>query len=113
MKRAISTTAVSYTHLVCFKAAPEQRTQKIVGGTHCTGKFIGHLVAVNGGGVNLKGIAFEPAGLCPQMLQNFEQDCHIADIGDVLDHTAAFCQNRGGNNRNSGILSAADGDFSM
>ena len=60
------------------------------------------------GTVNLHRVAVHSADLRPQMLQDFQAHGHIGDLRQIFNPADAVHQQSGRNNRNSGILRAAD-----
>ena len=61
--------------------------------------------------VDLNGVLVQHAHLCAQLLQNREEQGHIADLGDVLDTAYAIHQQGGRDDSYSGVFRTADGHF--
>ena len=61
--------------------------------------------------VDLHRMAVQDADAGAQLLQNGEEQGHVADLGDVLNAAGAVHQQGGGNNGDGGVLCAADGHF--
>ena len=92
--------------------APQQRADKIVAGAHMLGKFVRNRCFGKGGSIDNRRSTAEFFYGSTHSTQHTEQQLRIMDIGDIFQHTAAPGQHRGGNNGNSGIFRAADGNLS-
>ena len=90
---------------------PQQRAQQIVAGADAAGKIVGRAGGVDGVAVDLNGVLVQHAHLCAQLLQNREEQGHIADLGDVLDTAYAIHQQGGRDDSYSGVFRTADGHF--
>ena len=91
--------------------AAQQRTQQVVAGADTAGKIVGRAGGVDGVAVDLNGVLVQHAHLCAQLLQNREEQGHIADLGDVLDTAYAIHQQGGRDDSYSGVFRTADGHF--
>ena len=68
---------------------------------------------VDVGAVDLHIALGEHAHLGAQLFQNLQQRGNVADLGNILNAADALHQQGGGDNGNSGILGAADIDFTV
>ena len=66
---------------------------------------------MDGVAVELHRVAVQHADAGAQLLQNGEEQGHVADLGDVLDAADAVHQQGGGDDGDGGVLRAADGYF--
>ena len=91
--------------------AAQQSAQQVIAGADTAGQIIGRAGAVDGVTVDLHRVAVQDADAGAQLLQNGEEQGHVADLGDVLNAAGAVHQQGGGNNGDGGVLCAADGHF--
>ena len=61
--------------------------------------------------VQLHGVAVQHPNSGAQLLQNVQQQRHVADLGNVFNAADAVYQQGGGNNADGGVFGAADGDL--
>ena len=93
--------------------AAQQRAQQIIAGANTARQIVGRAGGVDGAAVDLDGVAVQHAHPGAQLLQNGEEQRHIADLGDVLDAADTVYQQGGRDNGNGGVFGAADGDLAV
>ena len=86
----------------------QQSADEIVGSPELPGKLIRGPSGVDVTAVDLHRVSVQHPDAGPQLLQNGEQQRHVADLGDVFNAADAVHQNGGGNNGNGGVLRTAD-----
>ena len=91
--------------------AAQQGAQQVVAGADTAGQVVGRAGAVDGVAVDLHRVAVQHADTGAQLLQNGEEQGHVADLGDVLDAADTVHQQGGGNDGDGGIFCTADGHF--
>ena len=91
--------------------AAQQRADEIVGGADAAGHVIGGMGGADGVAVQLHGVAVQDPDPGSQLLQNVQQQSHVADLGDVFNAAGAVHQQGGGYDGNGGVFGAADGNF--
>ena len=63
------------------------------------------------GAVDLHRVGIDGTDTGAQLLQNFQAHSHIGDLGDIFNTAHAVYQQCGGDDRDRGILGAADLHF--
>ena len=89
----------------------QQRAQQVVAGPDAAGQIVGRAGAVDGMAVDFHRVTVQYADAGAQLLQNGEEQGHVADLGDVLDAADAVHQQSGGDDGDGGVFRAADGHF--
>ena len=84
--------------------AAQQRAQQIIAGTDAARQIVGRAGGVDGAAVDLDGVAVQHAHPGAQLLQNGEEQGHIADLGDVFDTADAIHQQGGRDDGNGGVF---------
>ena len=97
----------------CTITARQKRAEQIVRGAHIPRKLIGDNRLDNMCCVDLHSSPVKHLHRRAKRPQNLKKHLDIADIGDVLNHTLALCQNCCGNNCNSSVFCPADCDFAI
>ena len=92
--------------------AAQQGPQHIVGGAAPAGGLIGHPAAAEAGAVDLYGVGVYITHLCAQILENAQQQRHVADPGHVLNAAGAADHQGSGDNSDGSVFRAADVDLS-
>ena len=88
----------------------QQSADKIIGGAHLLRHRVGDDVGSERGRVDLEGVRVQHADLCTEAPHDLEHQANVPDVGHVLDAADPFRQQRGGDQRDSGIFRAADID---
>ena len=91
----------------------EQSAHQIIAGTDLPSQLIGHLTVADMGAVHLYGGPVHSADVGAQLLQNLENQRHIADLRDIFNAAYPVYQQGGGNNGDSGVFGSADVDGSV
>ena len=91
--------------------AAQQSAQQVVAGADAAGQIVGRAGAVDGVAVDLHRVTVQHADVGAQLLQNGEEQGHIADLGNVFDAADTVHQQGGGNDGDGGIFCTADGHF--
>ncbi len=91
--------------------AAQQRAQQVIAGPDPAHHLEGRLGGVHMAAVDLHRVSVQHPDAGPQLLQNGEQQRHVADLGDVFNAADPVHQQGGGDDSNGGIFCAADGDF--
>ena len=102
--------AAGHGHLGLSETA-QQGADEVVGGPDAAGHIVGGIGGTNGVAVQLNGVPVQHPDPCAQFLQNVQQQCHIADLRDILNAADTVHQQGGGNNGNGGIFGPAYGDL--
>ena len=89
----------------------QQSAHQIVAGADAAGQLVGGLGGVDGAAVQLHRVAVQNPDLGAQLLQNGEEQRHVADLRHVFNAANAVHQQGGGDDGNGGVLCAADGDL--
>ena len=90
--------------------AAQQSAHQIVAGTNPAGQLVWDLPVADVGAVNVHRGAVDGADICPQLLKDLEDQRHIADLGDIFNTAHPVHQQCGGDDSDSGVFGAADGD---
>src|SRR5699024_8421115 len=94
------------------QAEPAQQSpQHVVGRPAAAGGLVGNPAVAELGGVDLHGVEVDITHIRAQILQNPQQQLHVADLGNVFDPAGAAHHESGGNDGNGGVFRAADMDF--
>ena len=91
--------------------AAQQSAQQVVAGADAAGQIVGRAGTVDGVAVDLHRVTVQHADVGAQLLQNGEEQGHIADLGNVFDAADTVHQQGGGNDGDGGIFCTADGHF--
>ena len=91
--------------------AAQQRAQQVIAGPDPAHQLEGRLGGVHMAAVDLHRVSVQHPDAGPQLLQNGEQQRHVADLGDVFNAADPVHQQGGGDDGNGGIFCAADGDL--
>ena len=97
--------------LEVLRQAAQKRADEIIGGADFPRQLLRHTGVADVGAVHVHRGAVDGAHIGAQLLQNIQNQCHVADLGDVLNAAGAVHQQGGGNNGDGGVLCAADGHF--
>ena len=95
----------------CLTEAAEQRAEQIVARADLAREVIAGLGRVDAVAVDLHGVLVEDLHLRTHVLEDSEQERHVADLRDVLDAAHAVDEQSGRNDGNCGIFRAADRDL--
>ena len=87
---------------------PQHGPQQVIAGPELPPRVIGHRLPPHGGAVHLHGGAVDHPDPRPQILQNVEQQVHVADLGQILNPAGPLHQQSGGDDAHGGVLRAAD-----
>ncbi len=89
----------------------QQRAQEIIAGPHLPGQVVRHIGAHQMGGVDLVGVAVQHPHLGAQGAEDVQADGHVADVGQILDHTDTGGQDGGGQDAHRRVLRARNIDL--
>ena len=92
--------------------AAQQRADQIVGGPNLAGQLLRDAGVADMGAVDVHRSAVDRAYVGTQILEDIQDQRHVADLGNVLDAADAVHQQGGGDDSDSGVLGAADVDLS-
>ena len=95
----------------CLTEAAEQRAEQIVARADLAREVIAGLGRVDAVAVDLHGVLVEDLHLRAHVLENSEQERHVADLRDVFDAAHAVDEQSGRNDGDCGIFRAADLDL--
>ena len=93
--------------------AAQQGPDQIVGSTNLAGQFVGNILLMDMGTVQLHGGGVDHPHLGAQVPKDPQDHGDIADIGDVLNPADTVYQKGCGKNSHSGILCTADLHFTV
>ena len=91
--------------------ATQQHTHEVVAGTELAHQSGVGLGAFHIGAVDDQHTGLFEMGLCAHVFQNFNENAHIGDVGNILDPAFTCHQKGSGQNGNGGIFGAADDDI--
>ena len=86
----------------------QQGAHQVIGGPDLPRGILLGAGGVDLPAVDLHGVGIDAADMGPQLLQNFQAQRHIGDLGNVFNAAHAVHHQGGGNNGNSGIFGTAD-----
>ena len=89
----------------------QQGADEVIGGPDLPGQLLGHPGVSDMGAVHVHRGAVDGAHVGAQLLEDIQNQGHIADLGNIFNAAAAVHQQGGGNDSDSGVLRAADVDF--
>ena len=90
----------------------QQRPNKVIRGADFPRQLLRHTGVADVGAVHVHRGAVDGAHIGAQLLQNIQNQCHVADLGNVLNAAYPVHQQGGGDYGDGGILRAADVNFS-
>ena len=90
--------------------AAQQSAHQIVAGADAAGQLVRDLTVADVGTVDVHRGAVDGADVRTQLLKDLEDQRHVADLGDILNAAHPVHQQRGGDDSDSGVFGAADGD---
>ena len=92
--------------------ASQQSAHQVVAGADLPGQLVGDLPVADVGTVDVHGGAVDGADVRPQLLEDLENQSHVADLGNIFNAAYPVHQKGGGDDGDSGVFGAADGDAS-
>ena len=88
----------------------QQRPNEVIRGADFPRQLLRHTGVADVGAVHVHRGAVDSADICPQLLKDLEDQRHIADLGDIFNTAHPVHQQCGGDDSDSGVFGAADGD---
>ena len=89
----------------------QQRPNEVIRGADFPRQLLRHTGVADVGAVHVHRGAVDGANIGAQLLQDVEQQRHVADLRQILNAADPVHQQGGGDDGNGGILGAADIDF--
>ena len=93
--------------------AAQQSAYQVVAGADLAGQLIGDLTVADVRAVNVHRGTVDGTHVSPQLLKDLENQSDVADLGNVLDSAHPVHQQGSGDDSDSGVFGAADGDGSV
>ena len=93
--------------------AAQQGADQVVGGADLSGQLLRHPGVADVGAIHIHRGAVDGAHIGPQLLQDVEQQRHVADLRQVFNAAHPVHQQGGGDNGHGSVFCAADIDFSI